>query len=109
MDTFFSVYIDIGNEANTDTGFTATLEFKFADKTDERNFNVRVTQHNCFSDLTPPEGCLQYFMAKRGRITTFNFNANPENEKDRENTQGAHLDKQDYFVCIRPELGKVDL
>jgi len=93
------IYIDVGPEVNNITGFSATLEFNLAEKTDSRNFNIRITQHECFSDLTPPPGCLQYFMAKRGRITSFNFNR----ESESQNSMGAHLDKQDYFICIRQE------
>jgi len=93
------IFVDIGNDGdfatpyNSIVNFGATIDVRFGLFSGSRLFSIRVTQIPCDSEMRPNNGCLQYFTGITGRITTFNFN----------NNDSAHLDKQDYDVCIRRE------
>lgn len=43
-----------------------------------------------------PTGCLQYYAAIRGQVTSFNFQ--PDSIR-----ASRQLSSQDYRICIRPE------
>ena len=56
------MYFDIGEAA----GDTAMMGFTFGAVAGSRTFEIRVTQYPCNSDLTPPEGCLQWHTGTEG-------------------------------------------
>lgn len=85
------LYFEIGEES----GNTATLGFKFdSTQTGSRDYEVRVTQYPCNSQLTPPEGCLQWHTGTDGRMMTFNFESDT-----------FHLQNHNYNICVRREEG----
>ena len=91
---YVAVYVDIGPGASNG----ATIDFAFgnvAEDVNTRRFEILVTQQLCSSEMRPPDGCLQYFTEVSGRLKTFNFDA--------ENS--AHLQQQNYQICIRQDAG----
>ena len=89
-DLMVSVFVEIGDDTS------ATLLFTFGvNVPGSREFEIKITQYRCNSEMRPPEGCLQYFTGTDGRITTFNWAGD-----------GVHLPDQQYSICIRRELGK---
>jgi len=66
------VYVDVGQAA----GGTATLAFTFATSASTtRQWEIRVSQIECFSSSRPSSGCLQYFTTLSGTFKTFNYDA----------------------------------
>ena len=56
------------------------FEFVVRNKNGGSNWNIRITQVDCrtnvqnMRDLRAPDGCLQYFNARRGALASFNYN-----------------------------------
>jgi len=86
------MYFEIGSGASDN----ADLKFTFGAVAGSRTFEIKVTQYSCSSDVTPPEGCLQWHTGTEGRLETFNFQAGEG---------GFHLSDQQYSICIRQEAG----
>ena len=63
----FSVYVDIGNDRNTNNSLAAILDVRFGLFTGGRQFSLRVSQIECHHILKPTDGCLQYFTGIEGR------------------------------------------
>jgi len=84
------LYFELGTGASDN----ADLKFTFGSTAGSRTFEIKVTQYTCNSDVTPPEGCLQWHTGTEGRFETFNFGANT-----------IHLSDQQYSICIRQEAG----
>jgi len=62
----------------------------------ERTWQIRVDQIKCGTLYTPPHGCIQYQHGVSGRFRSFNFGLDNDYH---------HLNKQDYAICFRRELG----
>jgi len=58
-----------------------------------RKWEIKVAQIPCFSDYSPPEGCLQWFTEPTGTLQDFSGS-----------TQKLQ-DSLDYRICIRQNLG----
>jgi len=84
------MYLDLGPDSNSG----ATLTFTFGAATQDRTFEIKITQLACDSPTRPPVGCLQYFVGTEGRIKSFNWDGG-----------NGHLPDQDYTMCIRQEKG----
>jgi len=65
-----------------------------------RNWNIRVTQINCDSRKKAPSGCLQYYNATEGVVTSFN-----KQHASRTVAVGAQPADSDYGVCVAPAVG----
>eukprot|EP00095_Tigriopus_kingsejongensis_P004177 maker-scaffold47_size466558-snap-gene-0.18 protein:Tk04177 transcript:maker-scaffold47_size466558-snap-gene-0.18-mRNA-1 annotation:"hypothetical protein KGM_18655" len=64
------IYVDIGNLASD----TAQLNFAFSGSSNNRQWEIKVTQIPCSTQGHPNGcGCLQYHTGLTGRLTTFNF------------------------------------
>ncbi|KAK2719367.1 hypothetical protein QYM36_005000, partial [Artemia franciscana] len=64
----------------------------------QRYWNIKVSQIPCDGTIRAPDGCLQYYTAASGRLTSFNFDiVTPDNSR--------HLANQDYGICIRMAQG----
>lgn len=62
-----------------------------------RNWDIKVTQIECTSELLPPAGCTKYYFgAGNVRLTSYNFGAG---------VGSTHLASQHERFCIRRELG----
>ncbi|XP_059097778.1 uncharacterized protein LOC131892061 [Tigriopus californicus] len=86
------MYVDVGNLASD----TAQLNFAFSGSSNNRQWEIKVTQIPCNTQGHPNGcGCLQYHTGLTGRLTSFNFLPTNDN----------HLANQDYSVCIRQEAG----
>ena len=64
-----------------------------------RLWNIRVVQYECSSRNLAPVGCLQYFEATSGEISSFNYNPTV----DGINTN--QLANMNYAICIRAANG----
>jgi len=61
-----------------------------------RNFNIKVSQISCNSELLAPEGCVQYYYdSPTNFVRSFNYNSGT----------GRHLANQDQLICVRRESG----
>merc|ERR1712226_235180 len=85
------VYVDMGRSASD----TASLNFAFTGTSNNRQWEIKVTQIPCSASYREPEGCFQYQTGLTGVIKTFNFDDSADN----------HLGNQNYDVCIRQEEG----
>jgi len=66
-----------------------------------RQWDIMVTQYKCGEESGGPPGCLQWHMARQGKIRSFNF-------PDQANTVAVpattlHLSNQLYSICIRKD------
>lgn len=61
-----------------------------------RQWNIKITQIECNSDLRAPQGCTQYFYGSNSQeVQSYNF----------DNGNGLHLANQNQNVCVRRERG----
>jgi len=61
-----------------------------------RQWNIKITQIECNSDLRAPQGCTQYFYGSNSQeVRSYNW----------DNGNGLHLANQNQNVCIRRERG----
>jgi len=86
------VYIELG----TSNTATASLAFTFSTTTnsDDRNWDIKVSQYTCYDSNAPYQGCFQWFTGLTGTITTFNYGSD---------TNNIHLPNQNYRACVRQE------
>ena len=63
----------------------------------DRYWQIRVDQIPCGTLYTPPQGCMQYFMAASGHFQSFNYGIDDSNYH--------HLVNQDYAICFRRASG----
>ncbi|XP_059086803.1 uncharacterized protein LOC131883364 isoform X2 [Tigriopus californicus] len=66
-----------------------------------RSWDIKVTQFACNEEMGGPEGCLQYFSAVSGTISSFNF----PTSSSAVSSSVTHLSGQDYRICIRRSAG----
>ncbi|XP_059097601.1 uncharacterized protein LOC131891925 [Tigriopus californicus] len=86
------IYLDVGTLSSD----TAQLNFAFNGASNNRQWEIKVTQIPCNTQGHPTGcGCLQYHTGLTGRFTSFNFAPTNDN----------HLANQDYSICIRQEAG----
>jgi len=86
------MYVSIGS----DDSDTADLKVLFPDGEEAgvtRKWEIKVAQIPCFSEYSPPEGCLQWFTEPSGTI------------KDWSGSDKALQDSLDYRICVRQNLG----
>jgi hypothetical protein len=85
----------------------ATAAFSFSTTAVTRQWDIKVTQYECQSEMGGPPGCLQYYTGTSGKTSSFNFPtatalllatgttvANP-----------THLSNQNYDICFRRASG----
>lgn len=86
------VYVELG----TTNAAYAKLEFAFSStaSTDQRNWDIKVSQYTCYDSNAPYQGCFQWFTGLTGTITTFNYGSSTDN---------IHLPNQNYRACVRQE------
>jgi len=61
-----------------------------------RQWNIKITQIECNSELRAPQGCTQYFYGSNSQeVQSYNF----------DNGNGLHLANQNQNVCVRRERG----
>jgi hypothetical protein len=86
------VYVELGT---TNTAY-AKLDFAFSStaSTDQRNWDIKVSQYTCYDSNAPYQGCFQWFTGLTGTITTFNYGSSTDN---------IHLPNQNYRACVRQE------
>ena len=87
------VYYDAADDCNN-------LNFQFGstllgqDAKASRQFDIKISQISCESELLAPTGCTQYFTgAGPAHVKTFNFDG------------GRHLANQDQTICVRRANG----
>jgi len=86
------MYVSMGS----DDSDTADLKVLFPDGEEAgvtRKWEIKVAQIPCFSEYSPPEGCLQWFTEPSGTI------------KDWSGSDKALQDSLDYRICVRQNLG----
>merc|ERR1712121_633291 len=59
-------------------------------------WNIKMTKYACGSSSIAPSGCLQYYTAVAGSVSSFNYQGGSSTT----NTQ--QIANLDYTVCIRP-------
>jgi len=64
-----------------------------------RQYDIKVEQFACNSEMGGPMGCLQYFTATKGTITSFNYNGATYG------STSSHLSNQNYKICFRRVSG----
>jgi len=62
-----------------------------------RNWNIKVTQVTCNDEDIAPAGCLQYFTAATGRVSSFNF----DRTATAVGATATHLSNQRQTMCWR--------
>merc|ERR1711953_628549 len=88
------IYLDYGDSASSIT-LKFNLNAVLTDDSSGRQWEIKVTQVECWNPNSPPNGCLQYSTGLTGRFTTFNF----------QDSDSIHLKDQQYSHCIRQECG----
>ncbi len=78
------------------------VKFKIGGAASTREWDIKVTQHSCTSNVAGPDGCLQYFTGTSGTIASFNF---PTTASAITATASSHLSDQLYTMCFRQERG----
>jgi len=86
------IYIDYGDSDSI--RIAIDLNAVGTDDTTGRQWEIKVTQVECWNPSAAPSGCLQYSTGLTGRFTTFNFQGND-----------GHLNNNQYSHCIRQECG----
>jgi len=90
------LYLDASSSCHQmDTVISST------DTSTNRQWNIKVSQIECSSQMLPPGGCLQYFTGTSGYL--YNF-GRLSSTVDGASTS-KHLANQDYTMCIRREEG----
>ena len=72
-----------------------------AGSSNNREWDIKVTQYSCGSHQGGPDGCLQYFTGVSGTVSSFNF---PTTSSTVSSTV-THLSNQLYHMCWRQERG----
>lgn len=77
------------------------VNFGIGGATNTRQWDIKVTQYRCGEEAGGPPGCLQWHMARQGKIRSFNF-------PDQANTVAVpdatlHISSQQYSICIRKD------
>eukprot|EP00095_Tigriopus_kingsejongensis_P012190 maker-scaffold521_size146803-snap-gene-0.14 protein:Tk12190 transcript:maker-scaffold521_size146803-snap-gene-0.14-mRNA-1 annotation:"hypothetical protein KGM_18655" len=90
------IYVDIGNLASD----TAQLNFAFNGASNNRQWEIKVTQIPCNTQGHPNGcGCLQYHTGLTGRLTTFNFLPTNDNHlANQQNFQQVDHGVQYFFA-----------
>ena len=65
-----------------------------------RDWRIKIIQHECFSPMIAPDGCLQYHTKVSGKVTSFNFKMEDNSEDKKFPNQ---ISKLNYNVCLRRE------
>jgi len=91
---------------DTDGEECVSANFAFGGVTNiNRQFNIRVTQFDCQDvDMGGPSGCLQYFSAAEGIVSSYNYPigaAAVVNTAQADGTTFQHLNNQNYAICFR--------
>jgi len=86
------IYLDYGDSDSIRIAFD--LNAVGTDDSTGRQWEIKVTQVECWNPSAAPSGCLQYSTGLTGRFTTFNFQGND-----------GHLNNNQYSHCIRQECG----
>lgn len=87
------VYYDAADNCN-DMSFQFGSTLLGQDAKASRQFDIKITQISCTSELLAPNGCTQYFTgAGPAHVKTFNFDG------------GRHLANQDQTICVRRANG----
>jgi len=74
---------------NVDTGSTVLT----------RQWQIKVTQYECGSEMAPEQECLQYHTASTGTLATFNWDF--VTSATAVAAAQTHLSSQEYAICIR--------
>jgi len=102
---------------DTDGEECASANFAFGGLTTiNRQFNIRVTQYDCMDyENGGPSGCLQYFTAAAGLVSSYNYPigaaavAPNGNNVNGAATNFQHLNNQNYAICFRRAQGNCAL
>jgi len=86
---------------DTDGSTCAKVNFGIGGTTTTRQWDIMVTQYRCGEEAGGPPGCLQWHMARMGKIRSFNF---PEIANGAAVVNNVvHLSNQQYSICIRKD------
>lgn len=83
------IYLPIGVSDNV-----ATVSIQGGTSSIARGYRIKVTYIPCLSNVTAPDGCLQYFPDASGTITSFNYLESPTG------TDPSQIGNLDYSICV---------
>jgi len=81
------MYYEVGS-----SGDSVQLDISLTGTTDDRSWNILVSQIACTDPWRAPDDCLQYHTGNSGGFKSFNFD------------NGQVLSSQNYRICIRQEI-----
>lgn len=93
------IYVNIDPE-----GEGPAIKIKTGTSDFERKWNIIVTQIQCNSEDKAPDGCLQYYTAPSGVISSFNYKK-PTADQITSEDVNSHLSGLDYSACLASRDG----
>jgi len=99
---------------DTDGEECVSANFAFGGVTTiNRQFDIKVTQYDCMDiENGGPSGCLQYFTAAAGLVSSYNYPIGAAAVVNNQNggaTNFQHLNSQNYVICFRRTAGNCAL
>lgn len=88
------LYVDASEEC-------AKASFGFGTATTTRQYDIKVTQYDCNTEMGGPPDCLQYHTGNTGKIASFNFDMSATATT----ATFTHLSNQCYDICFRRNSG----